>query len=294
MFQRSICAWLSRCAPWYRPFRLPRPTVLAVAKRRKYGCGREHAVLVEQRELAVALEDALDDEHHVGPAGVVFVEDQRHRPLQRPGHDAFLELGDLLAVAQHHGVLADQVEPADVAVEVDAHAGPVQARRHLLDVRGLAGAVQALHHDAPVAHEAGQDGQRDVGVEAVDRVDLGHVLVALAEGRHLQVGVDAEDLAHARAAGRVAEWSVSARVIVGASRAAVRPASRARRRLGSMRPSACGGALQRGQQLQRLVERQAHHRRLHGHAQVGAAALGPGTSTATHSRPGRNSSSSSA
>ena len=179
MFQRSICAWLSRCAPWYRPFRLPRPTVFAVANRRKKRVRREHAVLVHQGELAVALEHALDDEHHVGAAGVVFVEDQRHRPLQRPGHDAFLELGDLQAVAHDHDVLADQVEPADVAVEVDAHTRPVQPRRDLLDVRGLAGAVQALQHDAAVAREAGQDRQRDIGVEAVGAVDLGHVLVAL-------------------------------------------------------------------------------------------------------------------
>jgi hypothetical protein len=39
MFQRSICAWFRRCAPWYRPFRLPRPTVLAVANKRNAGCG---------------------------------------------------------------------------------------------------------------------------------------------------------------------------------------------------------------------------------------------------------------
>jgi hypothetical protein len=42
--------------------------------------------------------------------------------LQRPGQDAFAELGDLLAVAQHDRVLADQVDAADVAVEVDADA----------------------------------------------------------------------------------------------------------------------------------------------------------------------------
>ena len=44
--------------------------------------------------------------------------------------------------------------PADVAVEVQPHAGPVEPRRHLLDVRRLARAVQALHHHAPVARKA--------------------------------------------------------------------------------------------------------------------------------------------
>jgi len=62
--------------------------------------------------------------------------------------------GHLLPITQHHRVLAHQVEAADVAIEVDAHARPVQPRRHLLHMRGLAGAVQPLHHDAPVAHES--------------------------------------------------------------------------------------------------------------------------------------------
>ena len=175
-----------------------------VAQPHGVGCGEQaeravrmdHAVLVHQRELAVALEDALDHEHHVGAAGVVLVEDQRHRALQRPRHDAFLELGDLLAVAQHDRILAHQVEPADVAVEVDAHAGPVQPRRHLLDVARLAGAVQALDHHAPVALEAGQQRERHVGVEAVSGVDLGHMVLALGERVHLQLGGYAEHLAH--------------------------------------------------------------------------------------------------
>jgi hypothetical protein len=97
---------------------------------------------------------------------------------------------------QHDGILADEVEAADVAVEVHPHAGPVEPRRHLLDVGGFAGAVQALQHHAAVARKAGEDGQRDIGVEAVDGVDLGHVGIALGEGRHHQVGIDAEQLAH--------------------------------------------------------------------------------------------------
>src|SRR5690606_27608446 len=40
MFQRSICAWLSSCAPWYKPVRLPSPMVLAVANILNAGCGR--------------------------------------------------------------------------------------------------------------------------------------------------------------------------------------------------------------------------------------------------------------
>ncbi len=38
-------------------------------------------VLVEQCKLAFDLQHALDDEHHVRPARVIFVEDERGRVL---------------------------------------------------------------------------------------------------------------------------------------------------------------------------------------------------------------------
>ena len=130
--------------------------------------------------------------------------------LQRPGQDAFAELGDLLAVVQDDRVLADQVDAADVAVEVDADAGPVEARGDLLDMGRLAGAVIALDHDAAVVGEAGEDRQRGVAVEAVGLVDdPGTCSVALAEGRHLHVAVDAERLAHRDLDVRLADRSRS-------------------------------------------------------------------------------------
>ena len=156
----------------------------------------DHPVLVEQRHPALDLEHALDHEHDVGPAGIVLVEHQRHRVLQRPGQHAFPVLGDLLAVAEHDRVLADQVDPGDVAVEIDAHARPVQVGRDLLDVGRLAGAVIALDHDPAVVGKAGEDRERGVAVEAIGVVDLGHVFGRLRERRHLQVGIDAEALSH--------------------------------------------------------------------------------------------------
>ena len=75
----------------------------------------------------------------------------------------------------------------DVAVEIDAHARPVEPRRHLLDVARLAGAVAPLHHHAPVVHEAGEQRQRRVAIEDVVRIERRHVLVGVGEGRHLQV-----------------------------------------------------------------------------------------------------------
>ena len=62
--------------------------------------GADHAILVQQRQLALGLQHALDHEHHVRPAGIIFVEHQCGRRLQRPGEQALLELGDLLAVLE--------------------------------------------------------------------------------------------------------------------------------------------------------------------------------------------------
>ena len=152
--------------------------------------------LVEERQAAGLLQHALDHEHHVGSAGVVFVEDEGDVVLERPGQDAVLEGGDLLALLQHDRVLADEVDARDVAVEIDAHAGPVEARGDLLDMGRLAGAVIARDHDAAVAREAGQDRERRLAVEQVVGVEVRHMLFGLAEGRDLQVRIDAEDLAH--------------------------------------------------------------------------------------------------
>jgi hypothetical protein len=55
----------------------PRPMVLVVENSRNAGVRADHAVLVEQRQLALRFQHALDHEHHVRAAGVVFVEHQR-------------------------------------------------------------------------------------------------------------------------------------------------------------------------------------------------------------------------
>ena len=170
--------------------------VLVVENRRNAGCAPDHLRLVEQGELARLLQHALDDEHHVRAAGVVLVEAQRRVGLQAVGQDALAELGDLLAFLEHDRVLADQVDAAHVAVEVDADAGPVQPGGDLLDVRRLAGAVVALDHHASVVLEAGEDGERHLPVEHVVVVHVGHVVVGLGVGGHLEVGIDTEQLAH--------------------------------------------------------------------------------------------------
>src|SRR3546814_1510579 len=71
------------------------------------------------------------NEHHIGTARIIFVKDQRDRILKRPGKKAFLELRYLLSVFQDDGVPADQIDTADMRIEIDADAWPVKACRHL-------------------------------------------------------------------------------------------------------------------------------------------------------------------
>ncbi len=151
----------------------PRPMVFVVENRRNQRFGRMTRFWSSRGQAALGLQHALDHEHDVGTARVVFVKDQGDWALQRPGQDALAELGDLLAVLQDNGVLADQVDAADVAVQVHADQRPVQPGGDLFDVGRLAGAVIALNHDAAVKGEAGADGERRLRIEAVALVDLG-------------------------------------------------------------------------------------------------------------------------
>ena len=156
----------------------------------------DHLVLVEQRQLAFDFQHALDHEHDVRAAGVVLVENDGRRVLQRPGQDALAEFGHLHAVLQHDGVLADQVDTRDVAVQVDADARPVEARGDLFDVGRLTCTMVALHHDAAVVGETSENGQRRIRIEPVGVVHVRHMIVHFAERRHFHVRFDTEDLAY--------------------------------------------------------------------------------------------------
>ena len=152
--------------------------------------------LIEQSETARRFQHALDDEHHVRTAGVILVEAQRDIVLVGPGQDAVPELGDLHALLHHDGVLADEIDPAHMAVQIDANAGPVQTRRDLLDMRRFAGTVVARHHDAAVEGEAGKDRQRRLFVEQIVGIDIRHMRIGFRIGRHDHAGLEAEFLLH--------------------------------------------------------------------------------------------------
>src|SRR5215475_4246422 len=81
-----------------------------------------------------------------------------------------------------------------MAVEIDADAGPVEARRNLLDMGRFAGAMIALDHHAAVIGKAGQDREGGVVIETIGFVDIRHMLGRLAEGRYLHIAVETEGL----------------------------------------------------------------------------------------------------
>ena len=156
----------------------------------------DHLVLVKQGQLAVHFQNPLNDEHHIGAPRVVFVEDNCYGIAQRPGQDALMKLGHLHAIAQLDRVLADQVDPADVAVEVDANGGPVEARSDLFDMGRFAGPVIALDHHATIVREAREDRQCGVRVELIGAVQFRHPFAAIGEPFDNHVRVQSEHIAH--------------------------------------------------------------------------------------------------
>ena len=127
--------------------------------------GPNDFILVQQRQLTGDFQDALDNKHHIGATRIIFVKHQSDGVLQSPGQNTFLKLGNLLAVFQHNRVFADQINTADMAVEIDAHARPVQPRRDLFNMGRFTRAVITLHHDAAIMGETGEQCQSGLLVE---------------------------------------------------------------------------------------------------------------------------------
>ncbi len=103
-------------------------------KQTEIGMRFDDFVLIQQGQLAVCFQNALNDKHHVCTARIIFVEHNGHRVAQGPRQNAFVEFGDLFAILELDGVFADQIDPADVAIKVHTHSGPVQAGGNLFDV----------------------------------------------------------------------------------------------------------------------------------------------------------------
>ena len=152
-------------------------------------------VLVQKRQLTGDFQHALNDEHHIRATGIIFVKHHGYRILQRPWQNAFLKLGHLLAVFQHNRVFTDQINTADMAVEIDPHTRPVEPGCNLLNMRRFTGAVIALHHDAAIMGKARQQCHCGLLVEQIIFVKIRHILAAFGEGRNRHINIDTEYVA---------------------------------------------------------------------------------------------------
>src|SRR5690606_32158372 len=76
----------------------------------------DHPRLVEKGQLSGDLQDALDNEHHVGPACVILVKNESRVRLESPGLDALFELRYLLSIAQDNGITSKEIYLSHVAV----------------------------------------------------------------------------------------------------------------------------------------------------------------------------------
>ena len=153
-----------------------------------------HAILIEQRQLAARLQDALDDEHHIRTPGIIFIKRDGDRALQRPWQDAFAKLGDLRAIFQHDGILADHIDPRHVAVQIDPDHRPIEAGRNLLDMGRLTGAVIPLHHDPAIVFKARQQRDRGLRIKAIGVIDRRNIFRAILETVDDKICVEAEHL----------------------------------------------------------------------------------------------------
>ena len=95
----------------------------------------DNPALIQQGQFAVDFQDALDDKHYIRPTCVVLVEAQAAGVLQCPRQNSFSEFSNLFAVIQDDGILPDEVYTADVTVQIDADARPVQSGCDLFNVR---------------------------------------------------------------------------------------------------------------------------------------------------------------
>jgi len=175
--------------------RVPQSNRVCCGKQSEVGVGRDDLVLVKQRKAAIEFEHALNHEHDVGPTRVILVEGQSYGMLQRPRQNAFLEFGHLQSVLEHDRITANQINPADMCIEVHSDARPIETRRDLLNMRRLASPVIALDHHPTVVRKASQDRQCCVGIENIAFVKIGHMLFVFCKRRHLPVNVDTKSIA---------------------------------------------------------------------------------------------------
>ena len=93
-----------------------------------------HLVTVQQGQLAINFQHPLNHEHHIGTASIIFVKYKRHWILQCPGQNTLAKFGNLLAITKHNRIFTDEINAADMAVQIDANTWPVQPCGNLFNM----------------------------------------------------------------------------------------------------------------------------------------------------------------
>jgi hypothetical protein len=103
------------------------------------------------------------------------------------------EFRDLHTVLDDDRVFADQIDTADMAVEVDADTRPVQPGGNLFDMGRLAGAMETLDQQATVMRKGDQNRERGVVIETIRVVEIRHMFGLFREGRNLHIDINVEN-----------------------------------------------------------------------------------------------------
>ena len=111
-----------------------------------------------------------------------------------PWQNAITEFRYLHAVLDDDGVLADQVDTADMAVQIDSHARPVEARCDLLDMGGFTGPVISGNDDPSIEGKTRKDGQRCLFIEQIVRIDVGYMRIRHRIGGNHHIGIESENV----------------------------------------------------------------------------------------------------
>ena len=69
---------------------------------------------------------------NIGAAGIIFIKHKCHWVLQCPWQQALFIFGDLFAFFQDDHILAQQINTANMAIQVNTQTWPIQTGGHLL------------------------------------------------------------------------------------------------------------------------------------------------------------------
>ena len=132
------------------------------------------------------------------PKGSIFILDEPATALDAENMEGFIRILDMIKSYYQTVLLISHVDHlkdiADMTIEIDTDAWPIQTGGDLFDMRRLAGAVEPLDQQTPVVGKGYKDRERGVVIKAVCIVEIRHMLGFLREGRNLHIDIKVESL----------------------------------------------------------------------------------------------------